>query len=255
MPGDARVGCSGWSYRDWRGVVYPADAPPSRWFGLYAERFDTVEINNTFYRLPPPETAEGWARQAPPGFTYAVKLGQFGSHRMKLRDAEHWLPNHLDRVERLGPPLGPNLVQLPPRWRRDAARASTSSSPSRRRRCAGPSRCATGRGSTTTSTTCWPATAPRCASTTCCPTIRGSAPRPGPTSASTDRTRRPRPYHGRYGGRRLWRVADRLAEWLEDGDVYAYFNNDFDGHAVADATWLRDRLARSRAGVLGVSHV
>ena len=122
MPGEARIGCSGWSYRDWRGVVYPADAPPSRWFELYAERFDTVEINNTFYRLPRPETVEGWARRAAPGFTYTVKLGQFGSHRMKLRDAERWLPNHLDRVQRLGAALGPNLVQLPPRWRRDPAR-------------------------------------------------------------------------------------------------------------------------------------
>ena len=122
MTGRAFVGCSGWSYRDWRGTVYPADATPARWFGLYAERFDTVELNNTFYRLPPPATVEAWAAQAPVGFTYAVKLGQFGSHRMKLRDATTWLPNHLDRVRRLGAALGPNLVQLPPRWRRDPAR-------------------------------------------------------------------------------------------------------------------------------------
>ena len=60
--------------------------------------------------------------QAPAGFTYAVKLGQFGSHRMKLRDAATWLPNHLDRVDRLGDHLGPTLVQLPPRWRRDVGR-------------------------------------------------------------------------------------------------------------------------------------
>src|SRR5439155_20446838 len=78
--------------------------------------------NNTFYRLPPPETAEHWAAQAPAGFVYAVKLGQFGSHRMKLRDAVSWLPNHLDRAERLGVSLGPTLVQLPPRWKRNAER-------------------------------------------------------------------------------------------------------------------------------------
>src|SRR3546814_7068828 len=70
MTGRARVGCSGWSYKEWRGVVYPADAPARRWFELYAERFDTVEINNTFYRLPEASTVEGWAAQAPPGFTY-----------------------------------------------------------------------------------------------------------------------------------------------------------------------------------------
>ena len=120
--GHAYVGCSGWQYKDWRGVVYPEKLPQRLWFSHYATLFDTVELNNTFYRLPPPETVEGWAAQTPAGFTYAVKLGQFGSHRMKLRDAGSWLPNHLDRVERLGAALGPTLVQLPPRWKRNAER-------------------------------------------------------------------------------------------------------------------------------------
>ena len=122
MTGVALVGCSGWSYRDWRGPVYPADAPTSKWFSHYARRFDTVELNNTFYRLPSPSTMDAWAAQAPPGFVYAVKVGQFGSHRKKLRDAATWLPNHLDRVSRLGPHLGPNLLQLPPRWKRATER-------------------------------------------------------------------------------------------------------------------------------------
>ncbi len=122
MPGTAHVGCSGWVYPDWRGVVYPRELPQRCWFEHYAARFDTVEINNTFYRLPTRSAVEGWAAQAPPGFVYAVKLGGFGSHRMKLRDAESWLPNHLDRVDRLGEHLGPNLVQLPPRWKRDVER-------------------------------------------------------------------------------------------------------------------------------------
>jgi len=72
--------------------------------------------------LPEASTVEGWAAQAPPGFVYAAKLGAFGSHRMKLRDAASWLPNHLDRVRRLGPSLGPTLVQLPPRWKRNVER-------------------------------------------------------------------------------------------------------------------------------------
>src|SRR3546814_18896387 len=109
MTGRALVGCSGWSYKEWRGVVYPADAPARRWFELYAERFDTVEINNTFYRLPEASTVEGWAAQAPPGFTYALQVGQFGSHRKKLRAAASWLPKHLDRVERPGAPPRPHL--------------------------------------------------------------------------------------------------------------------------------------------------
>ena len=117
-----RIGCSGWVYRDWRGVVYPEDLPARRWFEWYAEHFDTVELNSTFYRLPAESTVEGWAAQAPPGFCFAVKVGQFASHRMKLRDPERWLPRHLERITRLGPHLGPNLVQLPPRWKRDAGR-------------------------------------------------------------------------------------------------------------------------------------
>jgi uncharacterized protein YecE (DUF72 family) len=121
-PGRAHIGCSGWVYKDWRGPVYPEKLPQRRWFEHYATLFDTVEINNSFYRLPTPEAADGWAAQAPPGFVYALKLGQFGSHRMKLRDAASWMPNHLDRALRLGEALGPTLVQLPPRWRRNAER-------------------------------------------------------------------------------------------------------------------------------------
>lgn len=120
--GTARVGCSGWVYRHWRGAVYPKSLPQRRWFEHYATLFDTVEINNTFYRLPSPTAVEGWADQAPAGFVYASKLGAFGSHRMKLRDAASWLPNHLDRLVRLGPSAGPTLVQLPPRWRRNVGR-------------------------------------------------------------------------------------------------------------------------------------
>lgn len=102
--------------------MYPLDAPTREWFRLYSQRFDTVEINSTFYHLPSESTIDGWAAQAPPGFIYAVKVGQFGSHRMKLRDAASWLPNHVSRVERLDVTLGPNLVQLPPHWRRNVAR-------------------------------------------------------------------------------------------------------------------------------------
>ncbi len=76
-------------YRDWRGTVYPADLPQRRWFESYATRFDTVELNATFYRLPTANAVEHWEEQAPPNFVYAAKLGQFGSHRMKLRDAAH----------------------------------------------------------------------------------------------------------------------------------------------------------------------
>ena len=118
----AHVGCSGWIYKHWRGVVYPKSLPTRRWFEHYTTVFDTVEINNTFYRLPTEHAVEGWAAQAPAGFVCSLKLGSFGSHRMKLSDAGSWLPNHLDRVERLGASAGPTLVQLPPRWRQNVGR-------------------------------------------------------------------------------------------------------------------------------------
>ena len=120
--GRARVGCSGWQYRDWRGVVYPPEVPQRSWLRHYATLFDTVEVNNSFYRLPSESAVSGWAASVPPGFVFALKLGAFGSHRMKLRDAASWLPNHMVRVQLLGDAAGPTLVQLPPRWRRNAER-------------------------------------------------------------------------------------------------------------------------------------
>jgi uncharacterized protein YecE (DUF72 family) len=245
MPGEARVGCSGWSYRDWRGTVYPADAVPSRWFGLYAERFDTVEINNTFYRLPLPGTVEAWAAQAPAGFTYAVKLGQFGSHRMKLRDAASWLSNHLDRVNRLGEHLGPTLVQLPPRWKRNVARLDEFLGVAP----------ATIRWAVEIRERSWLhddvfEVLAKHRAALCIHDLLADHPFQLTTDWTYVRFHGPhaltQPYHGTYGAVRLRRWANRLSEVLTAGnDVYAYFNNDWFGHAVRDATRLRDLLDAS----------
>ena len=83
-----RVGCSGWNYRHWRGTFYPPDLPARRWFAFYAEHFDTVEINNSFYRLPRMETFDAWRSQAPPDFIYAVKANRFITQAKKLKDCE-----------------------------------------------------------------------------------------------------------------------------------------------------------------------
>jgi uncharacterized protein YecE (DUF72 family) len=229
-------------YPEWRGRVYPAELPQRRWFEWYSARFDTVELNATFYRLPAPTTVAGWADQAPPHFVYAVKLGAFGSHRRKLRDPATWLPNHLDRVERLGVHLGPNLVQLPPRWRRDTARLDDflAAAPAALRwavelrdpswvhddtlevlRRHGAALCV----HDLLADHPWERTADFAY-------VRFHGPRP-----------RAAPYRGRYGARRLGPAAERMSSWLAAGaDVYAYFNNDVDGAAVADATWLAARL-------------
>jgi uncharacterized protein YecE (DUF72 family) len=240
--GAAHVGCSGWNYRDWRGVVYPPKLPQRLWFSHYATLFDTVEINNTFYRLPPATTTQSWAAQAPEGFVYAVKLGQFGSHRMKLRDAASWLPNHLDRVERLGVHLGPTLVHLPPRWKRNAERLDEflSVAPPRLR------------WAVEVREPSWLhdevfEVLARHGAALCIHDLLPDHPWILTTDWTYVRFHGPDAlndkYRGRYGYRRLHRKAARLQEWLDEGrDVYAYFNNDYDGHAVVDARWLADRL-------------
>ena len=111
-----RIGCSGWQYKHWRGDFYPAELPQSRWFAHYALTFDTVEINNSFYRLPEAETFDKWREQAPRAFLYAVKASRFLTHMKKLKDPEEPIERFFDRASHLGRHLGPVLYQLPPNW-------------------------------------------------------------------------------------------------------------------------------------------
>ncbi|MDQ1427835.1 MAG: hypothetical protein QOK39_1311 [Acidimicrobiaceae bacterium] len=232
-------------YRHWRGAVYPEKLPSRQWFEYYATLFDTVEINNTFYRLPAETTVDAWATQAPAGFVYAIKMGAFGSHRMKLRDAGSWLPNHLDRLARLGPTAGPTLVQLPPRWKRNVERLDEFLS-------VAPTTC---RWAVELRDPSWLhddvyQVLARHRAALC---IHDLLPgHPWELTADWTYVRFHGPdatqhaYQGRYGADGLFWMADRLSTWLGEGrDVYAYFNNDDSGYAVHDARWLAHRL-RSR---------
>ncbi len=116
MSAEIRIGTSGWVYKHWRGVFYPQSLAAREWFPYYARYFDTVEINNSFYRLPTPEMFDAWRKQAPPGFIYAVKASQYLTHHRKLKDPEEPLQTFFERAARLGGTLGPVLFQLPPRW-------------------------------------------------------------------------------------------------------------------------------------------
>jgi len=110
------IGCSGWIYRHWKHKFYPSDLPQRDWFEYYSSVFDTVELNSTFYRLPPAKTFEIWEKQAPKGFIYAVKANRFLTHMKKLKDSRVPLKRFLDRARLLNDHLGPILYQLPPHW-------------------------------------------------------------------------------------------------------------------------------------------
>jgi uncharacterized protein YecE (DUF72 family) len=116
------VGCSGWVYKHWRGTFYPEGLAQKRWFERYAEEFDTVEINNSFYRMPPAQTFDKWHDQAPTCFRYAVKANRFITHMKKLRDCEDALDTFLGLARRLKAFLGPILYQLPPSLHKDLPR-------------------------------------------------------------------------------------------------------------------------------------
>ncbi len=123
MAGRIFVGASGWNYKHWRnGTFYPRGLPQSQWLEFYAERFATAEINNSFYRLPSPETFAAWAKRAPADFVYAVKASRFITHIKRLKDPEEGVALFLKNSAKLGKKLGPILFQLPPRMKADLGR-------------------------------------------------------------------------------------------------------------------------------------
>ncbi len=115
-----RVGTSGYSYKEWKGSFYPEDLPANRMLEFYARRFDTVEINNTFYRMPQETMLSKWAEQVPNQFTFVLKAPQRITHQKRLAGAEEDVRQLFDVATSLGPQLGPVLFQLPPFSRKDA---------------------------------------------------------------------------------------------------------------------------------------
>ena len=235
--GRARVGCSGWQYKHWRGEFYPPDLPQTQWFEYYAARFDTVEVNNSFYRLPERSTFASWARRAPTGFEFAVKASRFLTHMKKLRDPEEPLDRLFTRMRGLGGNLGPVLYQLPPNFRLDLQRLTAFLRLLPRRV----------KHVVEFRETSWYAPEvydllDRARVTLCLHDMPGS---------TTERMRvGPFVYvrfHGsgaRYGGGYPDAHLANWAEWLQEqrragADVYAYFNNDIGGHAPRDAVTLR----------------
>ncbi len=119
---DIRIGTSGFHYKHWKGPFYPDRCPDSKLLEHYIQHFDTVELNNSFYRLPTAEAFDCWRNATPDPFIFAVKASRFITHNKKLKDPENALNNLLPRAVRLGPKLGPILFQLPPHWGINLAR-------------------------------------------------------------------------------------------------------------------------------------
>jgi uncharacterized protein YecE (DUF72 family) len=235
-----RIGCSGWQYRHWRGNFYPAGLPAHAWLDYYAGHFDTVEINNTFYRLPEASTFAAWRRRAARGFVYAVKASRYLTHMKKLKDPAEPIRRFFTRARRLERTLGPVLYQLPPRWPANPGRLETFLKALPRTR-----RHAIEFRDRSWYTDAIFALLDRHQVALCVHDMEGSAS--GRLSIGPFVYAR---FHGaqKYSGRYADATLDAWAEWLAacargGTPIYAYFNNDAGGHAPRDAVRLRDRIA------------
>jgi uncharacterized protein YecE (DUF72 family) len=236
------VGTSGWQYRDWRRVLYPDGLPQRRWLERYAEEFTSVEVNNTFYRLPEPGTFERWRRETPPDFVFSVKASRFVTHVKRLRDAEDAVRLLLERASALGRKLGPVLFQLPPKFPVDVGRLRTVLGwlpPDVRAawEFRDPSWLTDDVLATLDDGGCAFVLADR-------PRFRGPMLVTG--GWSYVRFHQGSPAGPEYRRDKLRRWAERIAS-LPAADVWVYFNNDPGGAAVRDARFLRTALGEPAA--------
>ncbi|MGC4251254.1 MAG: DUF72 domain-containing protein [Sphingobium sp.] len=240
-----RIGCSGWNYRDWRGLFYPEKLAAKNWFAFYAEHFDTVEINNSFYRLPDPELVDRWREQAPPGFCYAVKANRYLTQQKRLRDCEEPMERMMASFRHFSSTLGPVLYQLPPSLHLDLQRLENFLRIVPR----DPVPVFEFRHKSWYVDEIY-TLLERHGAALCVHDMPGSAS-PRLSIGSTAYVR----FHGTKGKYRGSYGEEGLANWAEwmvaqEGEgrtVWAYFNNDYDALAIADARILRD-MTGSKAG-------
>ncbi|HKT79363.1 MAG TPA: DUF72 domain-containing protein [Vicinamibacterales bacterium] len=233
------IGCSGWQYKHWRDNFYPHSLRASQWLEYYASRFDTVEINNSFYRLPAADTFENWRRRVPSGFVYSVKASRYLTHMKKLKDPGPPLDLFFSRAKHLGNRLGPVLYQLPPRWPRNVERldAFLRALPRRRRHVI------EFREPSWYSDDVMECLRARSVAL-CLHDMAGSAaPRIVVGPFVYVRLHGPERYAGGYSREALSEWAEWCAARLAEGvPVYVYFNNDSGGHAPRDALRLRSMV-------------
>ena len=241
--GAIRIGCSGWNYRHWRELFYPAKLPQKRWFEHYSSIFDTVEINNSFYRLPSADTFAKWRDQAPPGFCYAVKANRFLTQAKKLLNCEEPLERMMDAVRHLGDRLGPILYQLPPRLKLNLERLETF--------LRLVPKDVTNVFEFREKSWYVPETVElleRYGASFCVHDMPGSASdrwAAGPIAYVRFHGGEGK-YWGRYSDEGLLSWTDWIVEQARGGrDVWCYFNNDIDAHAIHDALTLRSMVGQA----------
>jgi uncharacterized protein YecE (DUF72 family) len=236
-----RIGTSGWHYRHWRGAFYPPDLRTSSYLPFYARRFDCVEINNSFYRLPSREGFAAWRRAVPPGFAFAVKASRYLTHLRRLNEPAAGISRLVSAAGGLGERLGVVLFQLPPGWKVDAGRLAAFLE-------------------------AWPRHLPAAwefrepswytdavyellaaHGAALCLHDMGGRRTPDIVTAAHVYLRFHGPtgaYGGSYDDATLDERSAAIAAWADEGrQVWAFFNNDQGTCAVGDASRLRSRVA------------
>jgi uncharacterized protein YecE (DUF72 family) len=237
------VGCSGWHYEDWRGRLYPQGMPRRRWLERYSARFDTVEVNTTFYRLVDRTAVERWIEQTPAGFTFAVKASRYLTHVKRLAGIAEGVARFYERIEPLigAGRLGPVLWQLPESFPRDERRLAKALAVLPQGRHAFEFR----------HPSWFDQKIYALLEAHGAALVLGDHPeRAFQTFEATTDWRYVRFHYGRrgrrgnYSSRELEAWAERVHAWRHSQECYLYFNNDWEGFAPRDALTLRRDLAR-----------
>jgi len=237
-----RIGCSGWNYQAWKDEFY--EGKPARlWLQHYAQHFDTVEVNNTFYRLPLKSSVASWVAQAPPRFLFSVKASRYLTHIKRLTDLRGGIARYYERIEPLvrSPKLGPVLWQLPATFKRDDDRlaAALEAFPPGRH--------------------CFEFRHPSWFAEPVYELLRahdaalviGDRPEVKEFQAHVFTTTwtfvrfhyGSRGRRGNYSTTELEEWARRFEGWSRDVEILAYFNNDWEVFAIRNALWLKRRLS------------
>jgi uncharacterized protein YecE (DUF72 family) len=242
----ARIGCSGWMYDDWRGRLYPEGLGKKRWLGRYAEVFDTVEVNSTFYRLASRDAVGEWVERTPDDFVFAVKASRYLTHLKRLTDLDRGIARFYERIEPMieAGKLGPVLWQLPENFHRDDDRlaAALDALPDGRH--------------------CFEFRHPSWFE----PAVYAMLRSHGVALVIGDHPKRPFQAHeltadwtfvrfhygsrgrnGNYSRTELDDWRGRIESWLFEVDVFAYFNNDWSGYAVENGRWMARALSKASA--------